>query len=446
MKSKSTAWRLPVMKWPTVMGWCLVVASLLPAPAGYAQPTASEPVARDEAPSEDAGVFPDEPAARALYDAMVRTLQEADSFSCQASYRWERAGRELGRSTYHLWLKKPGYARLEGYHEGQLMGTLVGDGKQFWIFWPDQRPMFSLEGDLATYEATSRQVYLRDVVDAARYSIAHQAGKLGSGMGMLILQPSIFHGKADSLEPYLDAVRGQGTEVIGDELCDVVEVSYMKGQRSKYFWIARSDSLPRRLKEVVRVGGGDILFEEEWTEVTRNGELADDLFTWTPAADWREWQVPDIRQGVLAAGTLAPPFELSAIDGQRVKLADLRGSVVWLVFWRLGCPPCRVEFPELERLHRKSSGAGLVVLGFNCADEKELVARYLEEQSITFTNIVDNSDEAQKVFFEHYQKTGGSGVPLNYIIDRDGRVAAGWYGYDQNDRSPHTVLESLGIP
>ena len=73
---------------------------------------------------------------------------------------------------------------------------------------------------------------------------------------MLILQPSIFHGNMGSLETHLDAVRQTGTEDVGGEQCDVIEVSYMQGQRSKYYWLAQSDHLPRKLREVVRVATG----------------------------------------------------------------------------------------------------------------------------------------------------------------------------------------------
>ncbi len=38
-----------------------------------------------------------------------------------------------------------------------------------------------------------------------------------------------------------------------------------------------------------------------------------------------------------------------------------------------------------------------------------------------------------------------SGVPLNYIIDREGRVAAAWYGYSKKNRRGMKVLEKLGV-
>ncbi len=408
-------------------------AQLLPAGALAEEPQGGSP----------AVVFDDEPAAHGLYDQMIRVLQEAESFSCESAYRWESQGRELGRTTYRLWMKKPGYARLEAFHNGKPTGTLVGDGEQFWIFWSGPRPTFGAES-AEEYQKTRTKVYMRERGPASRLSLAHMAQRFGN-MSMLILQPSIFHGNLGSLEVHLDGVRRTGTEEVGGERCDVIEVSYMKGQRSKYYWLAQRDHLPRKLREVVRVAVGDIVTDELWTDVTLNGEIPADKFAWTPPADWSEWQMPSLEQGLLKSGTQAPPFDLLGSDGRRIKLTDYRGQVVWLVFWRLGCPPCRVEFPVLEQLHQKYAGKGLVVLGFNCADEKSIADQFMADCSATFPNVLDSSEEACKICFEHYQKPGMSAVPLNYLIGADGRVIRAWYGYEKDDPAVRQALESLGF-
>jgi thiol-disulfide isomerase/thioredoxin len=58
------------------------------------------------------------------------------------------------------------------------------------------------------------------------------------------------------------------------------------------------------------------------------------------------------------AQAVAPPFELTALDGSKVSLGALRGQVVFVNFWATWCPPCRDEMPsmitlgqELERRH-----------------------------------------------------------------------------------------------
>lgn len=97
---------------------------------------------------------------------------------------------------------------------------------------------------------------------------------------------------------------------------------------------------------------------------------------------------------------------------------------------------------DLQRMHEDYEEDGLVVLGFNCADKKELALELLRQKSVTFRNILDSSREARNISFDEYK---GSSVPLNYFIDREGRVAASFYGYRKDDPRVRAALEKLGI-
>jgi hypothetical protein len=72
-----------------------------------------------------------------------------------------------------------------------------------------------------------------------------------------------------------------------------------------------------------------------------------------------------------------------------------------------------------------------VVLGFNCADDPALAKDLLRENRVTFPTILDPSDTAERVASQGYHLTG---VPLNYILDREGKVAAVWEGFEERDR------------
>jgi outer membrane lipoprotein-sorting protein len=284
--------------------------------------------------------FKDEPSAHALYNAMVEAMRNADTLCWVSDYRWEARGNELGHAQYKIWLKKPNYARVEVMRAGKAdpSGILIGDGDYFWIYWPNEKPRYGWEqtGKYAEeYEKHRRTFYMKQRTPRGRHSIGHETGKLGAGMGMTILDPSTFHGYTDSLQPYVDGVRSMGVEKVADELCDVVEVSIMKHQRSWYLWLAKKDHLPRKLKQVVRVSY-DITFEESWSEVVVNAEVSNERFAWTPPSDWKEWRMPDIEEGLLKPGAVAPGFELTSSDGSKIKLSNFSGKVVWLNKWRCG--------------------------------------------------------------------------------------------------------------
>jgi hypothetical protein len=93
--------------------------------------------------------------------------------------------------------------------------------------------------------------------------------------------------------------------------------------------------MPRKLEETVRVAN-TIKAEEIWTDIKVNEAISDDKFSWRPPADWREWKRAPIKSGLLKAGSQAPNFKLSSIDGDMIKLSDFRGNFVWLFKWRVG--------------------------------------------------------------------------------------------------------------
>ena len=97
---------------------------------------------------------------------------------------------------------------------------------------------------------------------------------------------------------------------------------------------------------------------------------------------------------------------------------------------------------HLQGLHEKYEDKGLVILGFNCSDDKQIALDFMRENSATFPNILDSSSAAVKVGFDGYKM---SGVPLNYIIDGEGKVVDAWYGYEEGHKRAIEVLEKLGL-
>ena len=85
-------------------------------------------------------------------------------------------------------------------------------------------------------------------------------------------------------------------------------------------------------------------------------------------------------------------------------------------------------------------------MGFNFADEKKIALDFLKDNSADFPNIIDTSESAQKVFYKDYQKLEGlSAVPLNYIINREGKIMDAWYGHDEETRPWVEALKKSGI-
>lgn len=97
---------------------------------------------------------------------------------------------------------------------------------------------------------------------------------------------------------------------------------------------------------------------------------------------------------------------------------------------------------HLQILSEKYKDKGLVILGFNCSDDRQIALDFMRENSATFPSVLDSSDAAVKIGFMSYQMNG---VPLNYIIDREGKIVEAWYGYEEGHKRALTALEKAGL-
>ena len=90
---------------------------------------------------------------------------------------------------------------------------------------------------------------------------------------------------------------------------------------------------------------------------------------------------------------------------------------------------------------------GLVVLGVNNADDRKIAVDYLKENGMTFPNVLDTSEAAWKVMGQ-YETLGMSAVPMTYVIDREGKVVAAWYGFEKDafDKAEaKKIFKQLGL-
>ncbi|HHT66445.1 MAG TPA: redoxin domain-containing protein [Clostridiales bacterium] len=118
-------------------------------------------------------------------------------------------------------------------------------------------------------------------------------------------------------------------------------------------------------------------------------------------------------------------FELEDLQGNTVRLSDLKGKIVFLNFWATWCPPCRNEMPHMQAFYEKYQDDMVVLAvnpnklenqGFDDSEKAEERAReYVEEEGFTFPVLLDRDDSVWDMYRQR-------GIPANYMIDREGTI------------------------
>ncbi|HVW24193.1 MAG TPA: TlpA disulfide reductase family protein [Polyangiaceae bacterium] len=126
------------------------------------------------------------------------------------------------------------------------------------------------------------------------------------------------------------------------------------------------------------------------------------------------------------SGATPPDFELEALDGESVRLADHLGKEVVLIdFWATFCEPCLASMPHLDELYRKYKGHGFAVFGVSI-DGPESVAQVrsvVGKLGVTFPILLD---QETRVVALYNPKTS---APYSVLIGKDGRIRAKREGY-----------------
>ena len=122
-----------------------------------------------------------------------------------------------------------------------------------------------------------------------------------------------------------------------------------------------------------------------------------------------------------ASGSLAPDFNLTAIDGKKLSLADYKGKVILLDFWATWCTPCRAEIPHFVEMQEKYGPQGFQVVGISMDDDAKPVREFAREYKMNYPIAVGDDKLAESF-------GGVLGLPVNFIIDREGRIRSKYLG------------------
>lgn len=118
-----------------------------------------------------------------------------------------------------------------------------------------------------------------------------------------------------------------------------------------------------------------------------------------------------------ASHPAAPDFTLPQPDGHDLRLSSFRGKVVLLDFWATWCYPCRQEIPHLVELQQKYGDRGLQIIGISLDDSPDPVRPFYQEFHMNYPVAMGTAKTGELY-------GGLLGLPVTFLIDRDGKIYA----------------------
>lgn len=395
--------------------------------------------ARADAPVPPALTAPGaggEDAARALLARLGEKYRRLESYLFEGVTRITPATRDAGQHIdvpFRLAAVKPNRMRTEMMNPMVSMVT-VSDGQQTWTYVPQA------------------QQYLK-----AAYSPLAGGDSSGVAIGS-----ALAHGTP--LQRYLGAIGDiRNARLVREETldtgerrvrCQVISADYDLPPGSRLtastttVWIdpaaeiALRDSV--RLTSAADASGGQPQAVDVVTtfRVARvNEALPDSLFVFTPPPGAKlvdQFGMPGMSQPPSPLiGKPAPSFTLTDLAGKRQSLASLKGKVVLLDFWATWCGPCRMEMPNIVKLHHELAPKGLAVVAVNVGESATQVRPFLKKNGYDLPVWLDASREVAT-------KYGATGIPLLVVIDRKGVVSSHLIGV-REETELRAALKQAGI-
>jgi peroxiredoxin len=126
-------------------------------------------------------------------------------------------------------------------------------------------------------------------------------------------------------------------------------------------------------------------------------------------------------ESIVEVGENAPDFTLVNLEGEEIRLSELRGKGVVINFWATWCNPCKREMPLIEEQYQIVKDQEIEILAVNIAESNLAVSSFIKRLGVTFPVLLD-SDRAVT------QRYGVGALPSTFFINKDGIVVEHFVG------------------
>jgi len=117
-------------------------------------------------------------------------------------------------------------------------------------------------------------------------------------------------------------------------------------------------------------------------------------------------------------GKEVPDFSFTNIDGEEVKLSDLRGTLVYIDIWATWCGPCIAEHPHWDKMKEEYKDKDVSFLTVSIDDSKDPWVKMVNDKKMDglqwFAANAWKSELAQ-----HFMVNA---IPRFLLLDKEGKI------------------------
>ena len=196
------------------------------------------------------------------------------------------------------------------------------------------------------------------------------------------------------------------------------------------------------------LGGGPHVADAVGNLLLRAGVklAADDMPKRVWTAEETKPKAPEAKVEMLKVGALAPDFPATDLAGKPVKVSDYRGKIVILDFWATWCGPCINSMPHTNEVAAHYKDQGVVVLASCTSDARAPFDAWVKKNQATYPEMLFSHDPQERgVDRASHKLYGVGGIPQQFIIGGDGKIAALCTGYLKGEVLLEAALAQAGV-